>query len=422
MKKLFRLLVVLFILFYSFQVLFVYIGNGHTVDYKIEDDGKIFLVHEEFKSNDKKDKNNYYLRISMGDTIFDILTYEDFKRSSEIVKKIKYFEDDNYKCIFVKYRNNLVLNDVLCNDGNYTIPYHSIEAPSVELKTFVAHLLLENYDEKKWVDNKLVDSGNDIVSLYNNNMIQNHFVGILMNNSLYRFNYIENIGNNNLSQNEIGGIKLFINDKFVTLDYKDKNIMTSRIYYITSSEYYDLSYNEKITSPVLLGSYNDSVFIYDKASKEEYEIDTKSKKILEVGSGDTTIKYYMNGEWKNDKISNIDVENLDFGSEYDSNYSNNNFDKTIKVGNKSGFYYYFKFRNNMYDIYRSTFNNKNNLTYLLTVTSIKNVQFVDDFVYYIDKNSLKYYSDNYGYRTLLKSILINEDTIFKVFIDKSKET
>lgn len=421
MRKLFGLLVMLFILYFSLQILFVYIGNGHSIDYVINDGDYSFLVHEDYRSNNKNDGDNYSLDIAMDDITFNILTYHDLKKSSKIISQIKYYEDNDYKCIFLKYRDNKILNDVLCNNGNYTTAYHNIDKPSASLTSFVNSLELYGYDDKKWIDDKdNINTSNGTI-LYSNNMIKNHFIGLINDKSIYRINSIDKVTLNYIDISNSIGIQAFTDNKYVIQDSDDITGRTYNIYSITSSKKYTIIANNDIDNAIVLGTYKDSVFLYDRDNEIEYEIDTGTKNILEVGNSKTSIKYYINGNLEHLKIEDVDFNNLNFGNKYVDDYNDPNFFKTVKVGYKYGYYYYFKKVNDFYQIYCSEIDSKNSLTYLFSTNSIDSVQFNDNFIYYIENGDLKYYSDVYGNRTLIHIDNLSDNTLYKVYIDKTKK-
>lgn len=421
MKKLFGLLMILFVMYLSLQLLFVYIGNGHSIDYEIKDNDDSFEIHEEFNSNNDKDRDNYSLSININNTVFDILTYYDFKKSSKIVKNIKYYDGNDYKCIFVAYRDKTIIHDILCNNNDHTIHYNNILNPSEALTSFATNLIQYGYDRNQFIDNDTAINVSSTGYLYLDNMIKNHYIGIVNGNSLYRINDIDKLKWVNISGKNSIVLGAFTNDKYVILDNSDSEFKTYKIFSFTSSKNYSVTSVKAINNPILLGTYNDSIFIYDKGNGIEYEINTDTENVLEVGNNSTSIKYYVNGELEHKKIEEIDLNNLDFGKEYKDDYINPNFIKTIKIGNEYGYYYYFKNVNGYYEVYRSKIDNKDKLTYLFKTTDITRIQFINDYIYYVDNDILKYYNDLYGNRNVAKVNILNNNYTFKVYIDKTKE-
>ncbi|HPF82550.1 MAG TPA: hypothetical protein PLV83_00040 [Bacilli bacterium] len=419
MKKIFGLSVLIFIIYFVIEIVFIYLGNGHTVEYQVKDNDKKFTVNEVFKSNAKKDANSYSISIKNDTVQFSLLTYQNFKRSSEIVKKIKYFEDNTYKCIFIKYRDNKVLNDVLCNDGTYNIPYHNITNPSEELKKFVESLKEYGYDETKWIDNTSVNKEKYNAILYIDNLIKSHFVGLVNDSNLFRINNIDYVANTLLFEGDtIKGVG-FTKDKYITLDYTSAPI-TYNVYSFTSSKNFKISAQQDLKNAKVLGYYDDSIFIYDEATGKEYEIDGEKLTLQEVGDNQKTIKYYSDG-WKYSNINDININNLNFGNEYVDDYNNPNFIKTIKRGHESGYYYYINNVNGRYNVYKSNINNLNNITYILSTTDINSIRFIGNYVYYLDGDYIRYYSDSCGNRTLFYKAGLHKDYRYNIFIDKNKE-
>ena len=98
-----------------------------------------------------------------------------------------------------------------------------------------------------------------------------------------------------------------------------------------------------------------------------------------------------------------DLTNLKFGNSYSNDYTNADYDKIIKVGNEYGYYYLFKKIDGKYVAYRSDITKKDELMYLFTTSSLNNLIFNDDYIYYVSDGSLKYYSDETGNRTVLSN-------------------
>ena len=125
-----------------------------------------------------------------------------------------------------------------------------------------------------------------------------------------------------------------------------------------------------------------------------------TKKLLEVGNADTNILVYKNNKWIRVPLTN-DHYNYYF-TYYDSDYENDIFAK-IDKDEKMGNYYLYKNVNNYYEVYKSDVNNKEVIHYLFNTTNIDNIIYYENYIYYIDGTSLKYYSDKTGNKTVLTS-------------------
>ena len=153
MKKIFSTLFVLYIFYFLAQIGFNYLSNGHTVSYDIIDDNYLIEVNEIFRSKLENDDNNYSLNFNIYGDEFHYIVYDDFKNTSKIVKNVKYYIDPSYSCLFVKYKDNKILSDIVCKNNNTYYTYTSIANPTDGLKKFVDSLKKEGYDQEQFKDN-----------------------------------------------------------------------------------------------------------------------------------------------------------------------------------------------------------------------------------------------------------------------------
>lgn len=414
MKKMIGLLTFLFIIYFGLQILFVVFGKGHDLNYEIKSGENSVLITERYNAHGK-DKDSYSLNINVDETTFSILTFYDFKKSSEIVTSVKYFKDEKYKCIFVKYRGDVILNDVLCHNGTYTIPYHNILDASVTLKSEVENLAKEGYVAKNWLDDKEIMQAHGSLILYLNNHVSGHYVGIAENRMLYKVNNEGNISHRNILSPTAQVVHAFANDKYIAYNSAKETATEYNIYSLTGVTTNTIYASNSLKNQMILGSYGDSVYIYDLTNKIEYELDTETEKVLEVGSAATKIKYYEGGQWKYATEAEFNINNIDFGSEYENDQENQNYAYIIKRGYDVGYYYYFKYINGYYEVYRSTIQDKDNLTYLFRTDSIKSVKFVGEYVYYLNSNVISYYHNMKGNRTLLYFDGLNRNSLYTIY-------
>ena len=87
------------------------------------------------------------------------------------------------------------------------------------------------------------------------------------------------------------------------------------------------------------------------------------------------------------------------------------------VGNiKSGFIYNFQKKNGGYVLYISNVQSTNIKKYLFDVTSVDDVIFIDDYIYFKDKDTIYYYNEQIGKRKVVDSneLLFNNNLLFTV--------
>ena len=154
MKKIFMILVILFMLYFGIQIGYSFFGSGHQAEYSVKTEEKNFLVKETF-SNKKNDIKSYYFEINYDNDIFYYQTTADFKKSNEIIKNIYYYGDNMYSCIFPIFEDNKIISDVICKNNDILYNYHNISGKDKDLDNFILNLQEKGYNASNFVDNDL---------------------------------------------------------------------------------------------------------------------------------------------------------------------------------------------------------------------------------------------------------------------------
>ncbi len=97
MRRLFFMLVVLFLLYLGIQFAFYWFSGGQDNVYEVVDEGTTLEVNE--KSNFNLAVNSYSYDVSVGETTFSFQIFHNYNRVSKVLEKIRYYKDDNYECI-----------------------------------------------------------------------------------------------------------------------------------------------------------------------------------------------------------------------------------------------------------------------------------------------------------------------------------
>lgn len=418
MKKLFGLIVMIFVLYLSMQAAFNLIGTDHIVEYELENEDVTFNIYEKFTAKKENYKDMYHFKIKVDDIVFDYMINYDFNSNSEVIKEISYYKSDNYKCIFPKYYNDVIINDAICYDNNKFTYFHNIENPEENLLTFIDNLNNKGYKVENWQDNtnkSLVTKKNVIAHM--NNIQKNHYIGIIYEKDLYRSNRIDKLVFVDTKRNK-NSVFEFASKNALMINNNELSRSTLYVYSIRNSKETEIKNTIKFQNYKVLGSYNNSIYIYDRDTKKEYEIDLEGKTISEVGNSETNIRYYYNDEIKHDKLENIDIENISF-QRHISDYTNPDFDITYKIGNEFGYYYYIKKVDNYYEIYQSNIESKENYIYLFKTTDLDSMIFLDNYIYYLCDNSLKFYNQTLGNRTVITFNGDNTGLKYNVYIDEN---
>lgn len=390
---------------------FRYFGKGHTVNYEIKGNDYLVKIKEVATFNHKNETDNYYFTFTINNKDFFLQTYQTFKKEDHVVKNIKYFKTDNYECFYPIFKHEQVVTDILCENNSIIYNYHDLKGKSEELDQFVKSLKIEEYDATNWIDNtvKMITDEKDHINpivVYPNNLVKNHYVGADNYYGIY-------LMNTHLEGKSLYDIPIFSNDYYEkTLDAR-----AGRFYIVadynkkhdfSTFHLVDMVYNEiktiKYHSPISFDSYiqgtvENAIYLFDRSTKKQYKIDAEAESIVEVGNEQTGIKYYNLGKWEEKKAIEAFTSDLYFN--YYTMEPSEDYVRIDKIANElSGYYYYYKKVNNKYEVYRSNIQNPEIKTYLLTTSDIDNIEYLHDYIYYKDGNTIKYYHDTTGTRTI----------------------
>lgn len=421
MKKLIKLLFGLFGLYIITQILYNFFSKGYEIEYTIQND-YTFIVKEIRVQNTKNEKTNYYFEITINDTTFSLQTYQKLGSGQKVLSDIKYYEDGQYKCILPITKSNTLFSDILCKRENIYYSYNSIKGTDSNLDEFVSNL--EIYDSNKYINSEeILKDSNNIVAY--NNFPSNFYIALEQYKGLYYANDKIVFGKKVLFQKDIyqKEISTFIKNYYIVANYNDEyEFHDIYLIDIQSGDQYKITSNNAISMySYINGVIENSVYLFDTSSKKQYEINIKTKTIIEVGNENTGIKYYNNGTWETRNAYDAVNQKLYFNYyTIDSNFNGQNYSKVDKVGGEnSGYYYLYQATSSGYQAYRVNVQNLNNITYLFTTSDLQNVIYLNDYVIYKDGSYINYYHDLTGNRNLLRCDEINFNSSLKFHAYKS---
>ena len=426
MKRLLKMLIVLSVFYIGIQIGFKYLGYGHNVSYQIETGDHVFYIDEKYTSNRKNENNNYYFNVKINDSIFTFQTYERFNHSDRIIKKIRYYKDEQYECILPIFENNKIIFDLMCMSNNQITYYHDLIGQNSNLDSFVNTIKDEIYILKNWEDDRSDPIIEASITVYSKNILDKHFVGINNYRGVYTIN--------NLNLKKIVNVEIFSKDVYerkissivdkyyVTADYS-QTIEFNSFYVVdlTSNNVKTITSTNKISfNSYVQGTLNNLLYVFDRDNKKQYEINVKSNKVIEIGNENIGIKVYENGKWSTLEMSEAIKQDILFRNNNETT-SDAIYERIDKVGNVlSGYYYYYQKVGNVYKVYRSNVQNPELKTYLFTVSQINSINYVSDYVYYTENNEVKYYHDKTGVKTLFRNeeFEFNKSLYYNVYLKK----
>ena len=152
--------------------------------------------------------------------------------------------------------------------------------------------------------------------------------------------------------------------------------------------------------------------MYDKENKKQHQIDIYNKII----TSSNEIKYYKNGSWT---LMSVMEANNETKFTYNLNeYENDDYIRIDKVGTDVGYYYLYKKNGSTYDVYRVNIQNQKGLTYLFNTKTIDKIYYVDDYVYFINQNTVQVFNEGFGVRSLIRyeELEFNKYINFNIYV------
>ena len=417
MKKVFQLIVLLFIFYYLIQFIFNFFDKGYEINYTKNVGDKEINIKEVYSSNKKNERDNYYLELTVDNKIFNFKLYDNLMKLRNIVEDVKYIDTNTYTCILPIFKDDKILIDIICKSDNMTTYYHNIKGQNSIVDEFANGI--ELYDVNKWMDNSIETSNLNNVYVYNDNIIEGFYLGMTSYRGLYNINNFVSkkivdvsIFNNDVYNPEIS---IQVKNYYLVANYND-NYEFDKFYLIDFKEktYDEIQSKNKISlNSYIQGNVDNSIYLIDIDNKKQYEIDIKTKKVIETGNEEIGIKFYNNGNWETRNIFEVIqneekfiYQNIDL-TKFDKNYY-----KIDKVGGeKSGYYYLYTKNVNNYNVYKAYVESPNNPIFLFSITDIDRIKYIDDYIIFVDNNFVKVYSDNNGVKKILRydELLFNKN-------------
>ncbi|MDD3821862.1 MAG: hypothetical protein PHF47_02445 [Bacilli bacterium] len=432
MKKIIYILIIFAMVGILTKVVNVFIVGKHNIVYELEQENHTFYIKETFMASAKtvnryeQDKPNYFFEVKLereGDPLFVFKIINPHTRYQRLIKDIKYYEDSNIKCIYPIFRNRRLSIDVLCLLDDSFINYTTISGHNKELDLFVNDLEKNyHYQYLNWAHMESSFYNMNDIDIATNNIVDKHTI------VLWNYDGIITI-----KKDDIREITLLIR----TTNYENKLGVLVDKYYVVPNYDRQFSYNRFIIVDVAIGSKKDAtlvddvsydsyiqgvvdkkLYIYDRDNKYQYEVDPKRATAIKVGDVDSGIKHY-NGKWQNISISEANTSKL-FTREFviPPYYQNKGYEKIDSVlGDTDGYYYLYKKINNQINVYRANKQRPEYITYLFTTNEMSNIKYINDYIYFINKDTIYVYHDRFKLKPVIKhfELFFNTSNIYDVY-------
>ena len=292
-----------------------------------------------------------------------------------------------------------------CYKDEILYNYYNFVGNNTSLDKYVNSIELYNINE---FENKAINTETIGTIKYNiftnlsNTVAITTYKGLTINDNEINL-FKKDIYNNKLST--------FIDNYYIIADYEKNysfnyfyvvNLDNRKINKLESKN--DISYDSYIQ-----GIVDNKIYLYDKDNEVQYEIDVKGSSI-DIISSDNYIKYYSNNKWEKMNKAKANKE-IYFNYETLDNY----FTSYDYVEETDNYYYLLKKDGISYKLYRVDKDNIDVYKYLLDVPTT-NIYFSNDYLYYVYKNKLFYYSDGTGLKTILENSELEFNDTIKYYI------
>lgn len=416
MKFLFKTLGILLVILLALKVIIYLFDDGHKVSYSVGN----FKVTEELKTDSLFGTDDYYFELKHEKFKMNFQVPVNYNKKEKIITSIKYEKVDDMKCIMPIFKGGKTYTDIMCLDVNGEINlYHNLgEDIKKSLSKFVSSLSKFGYNSKNYLDKAKVNRLSNTLSIYEDNMMENHYIAMENYKGLRLFSHKES--SVKLFDNDIykKPIKIFGDKYYIVADYNEE--YSFKIFYVVNIINGNVkeirSYNDISFDSVIQGYVGDDVYLFDKDAETQYKISLKHESVEKV-AGKNNIKYY-NGKWGT-MTFNEAIE----GKKFDNHYSKapKGYDGAVCPGKETGYCYYYKKQSNddgdEYLVYRADVQNTKLKTYIFKTSSIESIIYLNNYVYFRSGNSIYYYHDN-GVRKVITNseFEFNDDLEFGVYI------
>lgn len=407
MRKLFFMLVVLFILYLGIQFAFYWFSEGQEYEYKIDKGDNVFQIKE--TSNFEND--SYLYEVVINDKNFSFQIFNDYNKGYKVLNDIYYYKSDKYECILPIFKGGKIFIDMMCMTSNNLVYYHDLN--DKELDDFVSGISIYNKDN--FIDTATSENKEGI-NVYKDNLIDNHFIGLVNYKGFYNINnkFDSTVHNISLFKKDIYNQKLgvFVDKYYVVADYDEQyNFNEINVINLVTLKTSTIVFDTAISmDSYIQGVVNNKVYLYDKDNNIQYEIDPDSLSIVRLSN---EIKYY-DGSWSTMSIKDAKAEKKFVVNQVE--YKNDDY---VKIDQVNDYYYLYKKQKDYYECYRINKQNELGLIYLFKTKSIDSINYVNNYVYFIDDGKIKVFNDTFGIKNIIdyQELEFNKNINFYVYAE-----
>lgn len=408
MKRVFKFVIMLAILFFIFQFAVTFFINKHEIVYNIAHDNKNYNVKEQFI---KKNKQHYYNFEVLDKEKNKFIFYfnEDYNKQKKILKDIEIYNNDQLTCILPVYKDNKI-SGIICRNKKDLVSYDHMKRLGVSFDNWKNELKTKGYiinDTDTVIKEDKVTLYQEFPADYSITLWNYHGLYILNKDRIKKLSILDNDYYENTSGVLVG--------KYYVIANTDQDFSYNRIYLVDvldeSKSFVDLDI-EISKDSYFLGAVEDDVYILDRDKKKEYAFNIKTKKLKEVGNIDSNARMYINGKWEDKNIYTVSEQKEKFQSstiipEINELYHPKQMMESI---NK---YYFVTDDNCVYYVMKEDIHTK---VLLFQDDHLTDLKLIDDDLFFLSGKDIVMYNLTTGYRKIVThtELLYNNKNIYDV--------
>ena len=400
MKKMFKLLLILFVLYFGIQQLYAILNREHNVTYKIGD----IVITESYK-NKKGITDGYYFNVTYNGYSFPFKIMNTLNKQKKVIDDVKIYEGDLYTCANISIKKDYNVTSMKCYSNDILYNYQDIKGNDYKLDTLISE---SEYNLAKFMQDNTNDNKDDI-TYYINNFPKKHNVLLSVYKGAYLF-----------------GNKVTNNARFIKLFEKDQ--YEKGLEYVIDKYYVVANYNEtheflnlkriniatgstdeiKLIDPVsfdsfIQGGVENKLYIIDIPNKAQYEVDVKNKEEDMIGGINSGAQVYSDEKWQTKNINEVIENRITFEKELPHTLYDMEYDYVLHYGNDNGLYLVFTREGEYYNAYmiydEDNWHSKN---YVFKCSDPSKITYKDGYFYYKLDDEVKIFKDDSGNRTLIR--------------------
>lgn len=433
MRKMFGVIVVLLIMYVTFQVVYSFVVGQKVTTYEIKVDNIAYQVKEKFTSRYKtvdqkaNDVANYYYEISVDDKmLFSFkLINSNYKGVKEYLQNLMIYKENDLICAYPVFKEKNEMLDVMCNEKDNYYLYGTVRGKNKNLDNFVDSLKNLGYQQGSWDEPNLQTKKVGNFSIYAANMKENQNLSIWQYKGFYR---VTNRGEKFFTLNTLDKyeptLTTMVNQYYVVPNYEEPhsfnrmyitNLITGKI------ESFDLGVNIPYDS-FIQGVVEDKIYLIDRSSKIQYAIDIYKKQTTKTGDVNNGSKYYNEEKWETKSIYDVIDGKLKFTIKptvVPESLKEYNPLRVDEVGGDTDGYYYLYIKNkNEINVYRVDKQNLNVLTLIFKTPTVNSPKYVGEDIYFVSSDTLYYYRYDQGLKPIIKysEFVFNQSNLYNVYV------